>query len=194
MKNKILIIVLIALSLNTNAQTKKDSTNKTPYMLCFGYGIHNMQKEIYSGMFSESTFHTLGTFHSKFEYFLNNKTSIGVTFNYAAIQVENESRLNLLSNYHPAGYTTYNVYRSLSINARINTLLYSKNGFDIYHGFGAGNQFNTNISQSDNVSHSNKIGVETSFGFRYSNTPGFGVFAELGFTKALLQVGCFFKF
>lgn len=67
--------------------------------------------------------------------------------------------------------------------------------FDFYSGFGIGIRMGWyNIENPYAVAEYIPLGFELSTGVKYYPTKNIGLYFEVGFTKSVVQVGCFIKF
>ena len=185
---KILFSVLIFFSINCYAQEKSTPQKQE---ITIGYGVCNIQRVI---IFQNATFKGYGTFHLKYDYFLNNNFSIGATINYAGITETDEPLTFNFYNNSKYQAPSFDIkHRALSTNCRINFHGYNKDGLDIYFGFGIGLNYVVTI-QNDMAVKRMLPGFECSLGLKYQWADNSGFFTEIGMTKSLLQVGTYFKF
>jgi len=201
MKKLLLVAVCAILSINVNAQAFEQGSS----VLSVGYGFPNLIKSIWK------SYETLGGFkasgvgpaHLKFEYFVSDKISLGISAGYVSSKIAYDETYTNSNNEEVSGETGF---KTLSVGAlaKFNFYWLRKDKVMMYSGLGAGyNHFNISwFSDDPDFDELNElsltlppIGFEaTLIGAKFMFSNNLGAFAEIGYGKSLLQAGLCFGF
>jgi len=166
-------------------------------VISFGYGAPNISKSIYSiySGYDDFKIKGMGPLHAKFEYFLSDRFGVGVVANYVSTSAN--WKFNDGTNTYNESYD----YSSLAFNIRFNWHFYNEDGFDFYAGSGIGYKISNYKLVSDDPLGTHTaasggifpLGFEVTAGGRYFITDMFGIYAEVGLAKSIIQGGLCIK-
>lgn len=184
-------------SVNLRADEKR-SFGEGKFVMSLGYGWPNLGTSLLKAIV-DATDNTsnvsivgLGPLHFRGEFGLSENVGLAASINYISAAVKwrsfNDTSLVFYDNKFERS--------SISVLARLNFHFGVSDVIDPYFGIGAGYKGVTWKIVSDDPSLDNysvgglsPFGFETTIGFRYYLTEGFGLYCEFGIAKSLVQGG-----
>ena len=201
----LLLICICIPFVQTNAQVFGENIR----LWTMGYGLGPIYENLgldlqASSMLSNLNISTSGTLYGKVEFSIDAKAGIGLNMSYVKRTYNYNYKVSDGNN----GFLTYweeDTYSSFSLLLRLNVHSKSNDKLDVFIGTGLGYNPSNYSRASDNPNgtsgiggprnnNSNSIGFELTFGGRYFISPSLGFYAEVGYSKTIMQVGISGKF
>lgn len=205
MKKFYLVLVLVGLASTINFSAKAQAFEPGKSYFSAGYGFGNFIQAVFNSYetYDDYSFKSLGPIFGKYEYAVNEQLGIGVVFAYASANVSYTDKNYLVTSSPVVYYEEQIDWSTYSVLLRLNWHFNSMGDrIDPYLGFGAGYR-GANWKYSDNdPNYDNNVsmkgfmplGMEFTAGLRFMVTDFLGIYTEVGFAKAVAQVGIVTKF
>lgn len=188
-----LALACLSLSSDVGAQAFPKGSSS----LSFGYGAGTFMGAISRNfdINNDVAYSSMGPVYFKFEHAMDDHIGLGVNVAYAT----NEWTYSY--QYDSTQYKGGTSRSTYSILARFNYHIGSSEKFDPYVGFGLGYRdakwtIDDEGPQDSGVEIKSifPFGMDMTFGFRYFPAPNFGLYAEVGAAKSVVQGGLSVKF
>ena len=163
----------------------------------FGYGAPNFGKTLAGTYVNINSYgreildESLGPIHGKVEFALSNRFGAGLSVNYVSSNFMAE--YDSLGNTYKEGWNYY----SIAFNIRFNWHYYVMNNVDLYLGGGIGYAVKRMDYWEKGINKTRPfylpMGLEFTAGGRYFFNNFFGIYAEVGAAKSIIQGGILFR-
>ena len=194
---KIAVILFLSLLGNVSVNAQTEAYYQGQHLISGGYGFGTIIGSLFNDINNNSDFNTTftGPLYLKFESGLTDKLGLGINLAYAKYQAS-----YTYDSYYGTSYGTYtetDSYTTYSILARLNWHFGQVEKFDPYWGFGVGYRDGRWKYTSTDPYGTNDIDYGGYFPFGFELTIGahlwlssnFGLYAETGIAKSVVQFG-----
>ena len=184
-----------------NPRAKSALFDRGRFFLSASIGAGNIQQFIlHHGTLAPTIYKSYGPVCVRAEYALTEYNGIGVSFNYVGASLSYAADNTSAISYSRITYTNGVAWNAYSVLVRYNhhfgTDLDGAHVLDPYIGFGLGYRWctvdqrhNSNFVESRLTFPNFPVGIEGTLGLRYMPIPYLGIQGEIGFGKALAQIG-----
>lgn len=200
-KQKIISLLATALLIVLSNQSKAQSFTQDNQYVSLGYGFGNFGNLVFNAIEndvnnSNFTYSSVGPLFLKYEFAVDDRFGIGVSFAYLTGSGSWDYTSNNTTYQGKIDRTGYNV------NLRFNWHFGNHDIIDPYLGLGAGYRYNKLDITSNEPNYESDIslpnffpfGMEFTIGSRFMFSENIGAFVEVGAARAIFQVGLTSKF
>jgi len=198
MKKQFFLCCLALGAIGISSRLQAQSFEEGQSSIQVGYGFGNFIQAVFNAyeIYDDYSFKATGPAFLKYEYGVTDKIGLGLNVAYASAKVSYRDNSFLVGNGNDP-YEQSIKWNTMSFLARMNFHFANSEKFDPYAGFGMGFRtaswsYEDNDPDYDNdVSTSNlfPFGFEMTIGARYYISDNFGIYAETGLAKAVIQLG-----
>ena len=202
MKTILKLSLLLSFLFSTAVAVHSQAYQKDKSTLSVGYGAGTLISAYFNEA-DKNTFNysTTGPIYFKYGYTITDKLEFGVNFAYAQYKA-NWTDTYYDSYYNSITYNYHTTYTTTSTLARLSWHFGNVKHLDPYFGFGVGYRTGKEVSESNDPNYDTSsnaalnfpFGMEATIGARYYFTDSFGLYAETGASKSVLQFGATIRF